>query len=316
MRILITGADGFVGHPLVDRLTHSGFQVVAALRRPPTQPFPSGVETRIVGDLTDPAADWETACEGIDAVAHLAGRAHIMDDPAAAARFYRAVNTDGTVRLAGIARRRGVKRFVFVSSAKAMGEETPPGVEWNEATEPHPEDEYGRSKLEAERALLEMHADDGFPCVVLRPPLMYGPGMKGNLRTLLDAVRRGWPLPLGGIGNRRSLLDVHRFAEAIELALTHPAATGKVFLAADMAPISTGELVAAMAMAAGRPARLFALPGFFWRLAARFPFVGPRIRRLTGSLVLDARKIQAELGWQPAESPLAGMQSACTTLSE
>lgn len=313
MRILVTGADGFAGHPLVEYLAKSGHQVVAALRRPLFRPFPEGTATRIVGDLTDPTAGWEHACDGIDAVAHLAGRAHVMDDPAAAASVYEAVNRDGTVRLARIAQRQGVKRFVFVSSVKAMGEATPPGIAWTEDTVPHPEDPYGRSKLEAEQALQRMHAESGFPFVILRPPLMYGPGMKGNLLTLLNAVRRGWPLPLGNVDNRRSLLDVHRFAEAIERALTHPAAQGKLFLVADKVPISIVELVTAMATAAGRPARLFAFPRFFWNLAAHLPYAGPRIRRLSGSLVLDARKIQAELGWQPAESPLTGLQTSCAT---
>ncbi len=314
MRVLVTGADGFVGHALVNRLTGSGLHVIAAMRHPPTLPFPEGTEARITGDLTDPSAGWENACADVDAVAHLAGRAHVMDDPNAAATLYNDTNVKGTVRLARAAQRQGVKRFVFVSSVKAMGEETHPGIAWNETTVPHPEDPYGRSKLEAEQALLQMHGNSGFPCVILRPPLMYGTGMKGNLRSLMNAVMHGWPLPVGNIDNSRSLLDVNRFAEAIELSLLHPAAPGKVFLVADKAPLSIGELVTIMAQAAGRPIRIFSLPRLLWKFASRFPLIGPRIRRLTGSLVLDPGKIQTELGWQPAISPLPGFQAAFAAL--
>jgi len=316
MRILVTGAGGFVGCALVKRLTDSGLSVIAAARHPPALPFPIGTETRIIGDLTDRSADWENACAGADAVVHLAGRAHVMDDPNAAASLYNAVNIDGTIRLARAAQRHGVKRFVFVSSVKAMGEETSPGTAWNEASVPHPEDPYGRSKLEAEQALLSMHANQGFPCVILRPPLMYGPGMKGNFRSLMNAVMRGWPLPIGNIDNRRSLLDVTRFAAAIELSLIHQAAPGNVFLAADMSPLSIGELVTLMAQAAGTPARIFSVPAIFWQAARRLPFVGPRIRRLTGSLVLDSGKIQEQLGWQPADSPLPGLRAAFAAISD
>lgn len=315
MRVLVTGADGFVGHALVKRLTGSGFHVIAALRRPPSMSFPNQIETRIIGDLTDPAADWEHACAGVDAVVHLAGRAHVMDDPNAAVKLYNAVNIDGTIRLAQAAQRHDVKRFVFVSSIKAMGEETPTGITWSESTEPRPEDPYGRSKLEAELALLNMHAGCGFPCVILRPPLMYGPGMKGNMRSLMNAVMRGWPLPLGNIDNHRSLLDVDRFAAAIELSLSHPSAPGNVFLVADKSPLSIGEIVFAMAQAAEKSVRLFSLPGIFWMIAKRLPFLGPRIRRLTGSLALDSRKIQQELGWHPAESPLPGFRASFAALS-
>lgn len=314
MRVLVTGADGFVGHALLKALSVAGFHVVAALRRPSVSSLPEEIETRILGDLTDDSADWEGACLAVDTVVHLAGRAHVMDDPATAASLYNAVNIGGTIRLARAARRHGVSRFVFVSSIKAMGEETAPGVAWDEAAQPHPEDAYGQSKLEAEQALLAMHAEDGFPCVVLRPPLMYGTGMKGNLRSLMNAVIRGWPLPLGGIENRRSLLDVNSFASAMIQALSHPAAPGKTYLVADKIPLSIGQIVTAMAHAVRKRPRVFSLPTCFWNLARRLPFAGPRIRRLTGSLVLNAAKIESELGWKPADSPIPGFQAAFASL--
>ena len=228
MKILVTGPDGFVGKALVKRLRESGHDVIEAGRAR-------------IGDIR--SASWHEIMPGIDAIVHLAARVHQMkddsDDPLAA---FRAVNRDATLRLAEAARRYGVQRFVFLSSVKAAIDRTDKeGVD--ESAPPSPQSPYGISKLEAEQGLLSIPE---IGPVILRPPLIYGPGAKGNFASLAKLIEYGVPLPVGGIDNRRSFLGLGNLVSAIEAALVTPAATG-VFYVAEDDPLSTADLARALA---------------------------------------------------------------------
>ena len=301
--VLITGATGFVGQALVAALA-SQCRVRRALRAPgPAQP---GCEDAVVGTI-DGATDWRAALAGVDAVVHLAARTHVLrdtaPDPFAA---YREINVQGTRRLAEQAAASGVKRFVFLSSIKVNGEATT-GRPYSEGDEPRPEDAYGRTKLEAERALAEIGAQSALPCVVLRTPLVYGPGVKGNLRALMRVLARGTPLPFAAIRNQRSLIGLDNLVSALALALMHPDAAGRTFLLADGEDLSTPQLMQLIAAGLGRPARLFPVPAAILACAGFLTGRGAAIARLTGSLQVDASAIRRALGWQPAVPAAEGL---------
>ncbi len=297
-RVLVTGATGFVGPALVEELLRAGHKVRVALRRD-VSPLP-GVEYTMTGRV-GPQTDWRPALLGVGAVVHLAARAHVGDPQADALTRFREVNSLGTRRLAEAAAAVGVRRFVLLSSAKAMAERSPPGRALGEADPPAPEDAYGISKREGEIALAEIAAASGLEPVVLRAPLVYGPGVKGNFLRLMRLVDRGLPLPFGAVANRRSLIGLRSLTAALRLCLDHPEAAGATFLVADGEDLSTPELIRRIARALGRPARLLPVPPdllrALWRLAGR----GAEIDRLTGDLALDSGAIRARLGWRPAE---------------
>jgi nucleoside-diphosphate-sugar epimerase len=223
-----------------------------------------------------------------------------------AIELYRATNRDGSRRLAEAAAAAGVKRFVFMSSIKAVAEETF-GAPLTEQSPPAPEDAYGISKWEAEQALAEIAARTGLELVILRPPLVYGPDVRGNLLTLLKACARGWPLPVGGIDNRRSLISTANLASAVKASAFDVRATGKTFFVSDGEDISTPELVRRLAHAMGREPRLISIPSPLLFLAKRLPGIGPKVRRLTGSLRIDSQAIRERLDWRPPLSPEAGL---------
>lgn len=288
-RVLVTGGSGFVARAL---LTHasSGIAFVAASRRPVRI---DGVQWRAGPDL-GPTALWWPLLEGIDSVVHLAGRAHLP--PGADASPYFIENCDASLKLARDAAAAGVKRFVFLSSAKVLGDESGTAPLAGDAPA-RPGDPYAASKLAAERAL----ASIGGPMVVtiLRPPLVYGPGVKANFLALLSAVARGIPLPLGGIRNRRSLIGVDNLASAILACLSFDAAAGRTYTLTDGTPRSTPALVRALARALGRPPRLFAVPPKLLEISGTILGRGEMMRRLTRSFELDDRAIRGELGWAP-----------------
>lgn len=298
-RVLVTGATGFVGPALVETLLRAGHQVRVALRRD-VAPLP-GVEYTMTGKV-GPATDWRPALLGVGAVVHLAARAHVADPGADALTRFREVNALGTRRLAEAAAGAGVRRFVLLSSAKAMAERSPPGHALTEADPPAPEDAYGISKREGEIALAEIAAASGLEPVVLRAPLVYGPGVKGNFLRLMRLVDRGLPLPFGAVSNRRSLIGLANLTAALRLCLEHPQALGATFLVADGEDLSTPALIRRLARALGRPARLLPVPAGLLRLAGRLAGRGPEIERLTGDLALDPGLIRARLGWRPALS--------------
>ncbi|MFP5516281.1 MAG: UDP-glucose 4-epimerase family protein, partial [Alphaproteobacteria bacterium] len=282
MRVLLTGATGFVGRHTVPLLAARGHRVRAALRTFSEGPW----EPAVVGDI-GPDTDWSSALAGIDAVIHMAARVHVMRDTASdPLAEFRRVNTAGTIRLAEQAAAAGVKRIVFLSSIKAMVDESRPAP-LDAATVPAPHSPYGVSKLEAERALAEIAARTGMEVAVIRPPLVYGPGAAGNMRALVKLVATGLPLPLGGIRNRRSLIYVGNLADAVVTVLEHPDAAGQTFLVQDGEPLSTADLVRAIAAALDRPARLIPVPQGLMALGAALTGTRAVFDRLAGTLTVD-----------------------------
>jgi len=219
---------------------------------------------------------------------------------------YHEINALGTERLAVEAARAGVRRFVFVSSIKAMGEGRP--QPWTAADEPKPFDAYGRSKLEGERRLFAAAAGTGMEPVIVRPPLVYGPGVKANFLAMLKWVRRGWPLPLASVEGRRSLINVWNLSALILLCLSHPNAPGEVFLASDGRDLTVPELLRALGRAMDRPVRLFDVPDPLLRLASRLPRVGPVVSRLTENLLVDPSRTSSRLDWHPPVTVEEGLR--------
>lgn len=294
-RILVTGADGFVGRALCHKLTTDGHDVVAAVRAV-RQPLPAGTPI-VVGDI-GADIDWAPALAGIQAVVHLAARVHVMRDEAAdkLAAFRRA-NVVATQRLAEQAATHGVGRFIFVSTAKVHGDvSTQP---FRETDAPSPTDPYAVSKWEAEQSLSASAQRRGLGLVILRPPLVYGPGVRANFWSLLRLCDTPWPLPLGGIDNRRSLLSLGNLASAIAIALAAPGLVGRTWLLSDGHDISTSELVARLRRALGRPARLLPAPRALIRAISRLGGRGAAVERVLGSLAVDSGAFRAATGWEP-----------------
>lgn len=288
MKVLITGANGFVGSALVEDLRARGHEIVGATRAPTEN-------TVSVGELTG-ATDWGAALAGCDTVVHAAARVHQMKEQAENAEaLYRETNVKGTLNLARQAVAAGVKRFVFLSSIKAMGE----AGHFTEAAPCRPEDAYGRSKREAEEVLQKLSLETGLEVVILRLPLVYGPGVKGNFLNLMRLVEKGLPLPFGAVRNVRSLLYLGNLLDVIALCLNHQAARGRVFLPSDGAEVSTPQLIRAIATAMGRKAKLLPVPPSLMLTAAGMLGKGPAAARLFGDLSVDSSLLFRELTWRP-----------------
>ena len=303
MTVLVTGASGFVGSIICQVLIERGIAVRRALG------LSAGAfahrDDCVIRELGE-VANWSMAVKGVDSIVHLAARTHVMRDTAAdPLAEYRRINVAGTQALAEAAQAAGVRRFIFLSSIKVNGEATTLRP-YSETDAPCPEDAYGVSKREAEAALRAVVA--GMETVVLRPPLLYGPGVKGNFLRLMRAIERGMPLPLGSIHNHRSLLYVGNLVDAIMLSLDHPAAAGKTYLVADDEGISTPGLVRAIAAAMHRPARLLRFPPPLLRFAGAITGKSAAVSRLLGSLQIDSSKIRRELGWQPRHTLKEGLR--------
>jgi nucleoside-diphosphate-sugar epimerase len=298
MKILVSGASGFVGSALCSHLVSRGFDVVATVRNFPDASVPS-VEYRIVTE-TSSATDWSDALAAVDAVIHCAARVHVMDDhtqdPLAE---FRRVNTLGTETLARAAAGSGVKRLIFLSSIKVNGESALPDSPFNQTSPAKPQDPYAISKLEAELALTHIATETELEVVILRCPLVYGPGVKGNFLRLLRAVDHGIPLPLALAKNRRSLIYLDNLTSAIGTCLTHPAAAGKTYLVSDGEDVSTAEMISRIAQALGKPSRLWPCPLGLMELAGMMTGKSDEIARLLGSLCIDSSKIRSELDWTP-----------------
>jgi nucleoside-diphosphate-sugar epimerase len=304
MRVLVTGANGFVGAATVRHLQQScDFEVRCAVRSgaPAVSSSLPTAETVVVGDI-NAGTDWRAALEGVDVVVHTAARVHMMReteaDPLAA---FRRVNTEGSVNLARQAARAGVRRLVFISSVKVNGEATPPGQPFR-PQDPAlcPDDPYGISKFEAEQGLREVAAATGLEVVVIRPVLVYGPGVGANFERMMKWVARGVPLPLGAIrANRRSLVGLDNLADLITCCATHPAAAGQVFFAADGEDMSTAQLITRVGAALGKPARLLPVPPALLQVGARLAGRGAVAQRLCGSLQVDIELNRELLGWTP-----------------
>ena len=297
--VLITGATGWVGGALVERLAQvDGLQLRALTRRADAR-FAEGVEPVMCADLEGPAA-LNGLVAGCTSVVHTAARVHVMqsrpaDDPDA---FHR-INTLATERLARAAAAAGVRRFVFLSSIKVNGERTLPGTAFTAHDEPNPQDAYAISKHAAEVALRNVAADTGLQVVIVRPPLVYGPGVRANFAALLQAVARGVPLPLGAVRNRRSLVALPNLVDFIVRCLEHPAAANETFVVSDGEDLSTPELVRRMAAAMGRPARLLPVPQMLLRAGAALFGRQAAVDRLCGHLQVDHGQARERLGWTP-----------------
>jgi nucleoside-diphosphate-sugar epimerase len=284
MKILVTGANGFVGRELVAGLEADGVAVEAATRQR-------------VGDI-GAATDWTAALSGCSTVVHLAARVHVMHDAVSDPLLaFREVNAAGTLNLARQAAAENVRRFVYLSSIKVNGEgrEEP----YRESDNPAPQDPYAISKWEAEQGLRQIEQETGMDVVILRPPLVYGPGVKANFLRLLAAVDKGWPLPLGAVENRRSLLYLGNLVDAIQLCLEHPAAAGKTYLLSDGEDVSSPELLRRLARVMGRPSRLLPMPPAWLRFAGGLLGRRVEVERLLGTLVVDSSLIRTALGWSP-----------------
>ena len=315
--ILVTGATGFVGGALVRRLAadHSFRSVVVAVRRK-AEALPEGVEQLVVGDLL-PATDWRTALRGVDAVMHCAARVHVMQDNATdPLQAYREVNVSGTLNLARQAADAGVRRFVFVSSVKVNGEATQPDHPFSADDVPAPLDPYGVSKLEAEQGLREIEAKTGVEVVIVRPPLVYGPGVKSNFASMMRWVASGIPLPLGAIQNARSMVSLDNLVDLLITCVKHPAAAGQTFLVSDGEDVSTPVLLRRTAQAMGKKAFLLSVPVFLLERGAALLGKRPMAQRLCGSLQLDINKTRKLLDWTPPVSVDEALRRAAEGFSQ
>jgi nucleoside-diphosphate-sugar epimerase len=303
-RILVTGAGGFIGRALCPALAVRGRGVVAGLRRAAAPGIIVGAEPRILGDIA-PERDWGEALSGLDldTVIHLAQGAH-RRQPAGTLIG----EAQAAAALAAAAARAGVRRFLYLSSIKAMGETTAPGRPLRPEDLPRPEDDYGRAKLASERTLAAVAAETGLELVILRPPLVYGPGVGGNFRALLRLSSCGLPLPFAGVANRRSLIARDNLVDLIGTAATHPAAAGRVLLARDGADLSTPALIRILGAEQQRPARLFAVPRLALAALRRPPWLGPRLCRLTLSLQVDDGATRALFDWRPPVAAEAALR--------
>lgn len=306
-RILVTGASGFVGQRLCAETIERGWQVRAVLRTPDSSH--NGVESVSVGEI-DSETNWTEALREVEVVVHLAARVHVMrDDANDPLEEYRRVNVAGTEHLARSAAVSGVKRLVYVSSIKVNGEATNGGTKFTETDAHSPQDPYGISKWEAEQALYRVAAETGLEVVIVRPPLVYGPGVKGNFAQMLKVLAKGIPLPLASVRNLRSLVYVENLVDALIVCATHPAAAGQTYLVSDGEDVSTPDLLRQLGAAMGHPARLFPCPSALLKLAGRLTGKAEQVERLLGSLRVDSGKIRRELNWRPPYTLWEGLQN-------
>lgn len=297
--ILLTGATGFVGGAILNRLHHENkHPVVVAVRdesRVPIQGVP-----KVCIESFDGGTRWEEHLTGSDVVIHSAARVHVMNDvetdPLAA---FRKVNVEGTLNLARQAAAAGVRRFIFISSIKVNGERTVPGTAYAADDVPAPMDPYGVSKMEAEQGLRELATETAMDVVIIRPVLVYGPGVKANFLNMMRWLDKGVPLPFGAIYNSRSLVALDNLVDLVLTCIDHPAAANQTFLVSDGEDLSTTALLSKMAKALNKPARLIPVPS--WILQSGAVLFGKKglSQRLCGSLQVDITKTRNLLGWTP-----------------
>ena len=297
MKIILTGASGFIGRRLATALqSKPDVNLTSAVRR--TVELPAAHIVEVQG--LDANTDWSTALIHQQVVIHAAARAHFMKDEVAdPLAEYRRVNVNGTVNLARQAAAAGVKRFIFISSIKVNGEQTSLRPPFTAEDAPAPEDAYGISKWEAEQGLQKLASETGMEVVIIRPPLIYGPGVKGNFASMMKLVAKGLPTPLGAINNQRSLVALDNLVDLIITCIDHPAAANQVFLVGDGQDLSTTALLQGVAKAMDKPLRLIPVPASLMMLGATLLGKKAVAQRLFGSLQVDISKARDLLGWEP-----------------
>jgi nucleoside-diphosphate-sugar epimerase len=314
MTTLITGANGFVGRRVCRVAMDAGLHVKGAVRH--SDKAFEGLERVVVSSLND-AADWTQALTGCQAVVHIAARVHVMTELASnPLDEFRRVNVQGTMHLAREAAASGVRRFVFVSSVKVNGESTSADHPFKAADIPSPQDRYGISKMEAEQGLRQIAADTGMEVVIVRPPLVYGPGVKANFAALMRAVQRGLPLPLASVThNRRSFVALDNLVDLLITCIDHPAAANQTFLVSDGEDLSTADLLRRLGQAMNKPARLLPVPPSLLQLGANWLGKGDMAQRLLGNLQLDISHTRQTLNWTPPVSVDEGLRRAVAGLA-
>ncbi len=303
MTILVTGHTGFVGQALVKLLSDQNLHLVGRRSLPEQQ----GVffQKRLSAD-----EDYSGSLVGVAVVIHAAARVHVMDDTAKDPLVaYRSVNVAGTINLARQAAAAGVKRFIFISSIKVNGESTPLGKPFFASDIPQPDDPYGISKADAEIALKELCAETGMEFVIIRPPLVYGPGVKANFAAMLRLAKKNLPLPLGAIRNRRSMVSLGNLIDLIQTCISHPKAANQTFLVSDDRDLSTTELLKLMVEAYGKSPRLIPVPMSWFSLLGKLTGKQAIVSRLCGNLQVDITTTKQLLDWQPPISVEQGIKS-------
>lgn len=304
LKILVAGASGFVGQSLCAEMTRSGYDLRAVHRSIASkEKLVTHVDSVMITSF-DETTDWSEALRDIDVVVSLVARVHVMRDVAIDPMAeYRRVNVQGTVNLARQAASAGVKRFIFLSSIKVNGEFTEMGMAFTAGDAPAPDDPYGISKYEAEKALRHIADETGMEVVIIRPPLVYGPGVKANFATMMQWLKRGIPLPLGAVThNQRNMVALGNLVDLIIVCINHPAAANQTFLVSDEESLSTTSLLRRTSVALGVKVRLFPIPPIVLKFAAKLLGREAVYQRLCGSLQIDITKTQQLLGWKP---PLA-----------
>lgn len=309
MKILVTGASGFIGKSLVAELLSQGYSVSAGSRTPIGY-----IKSVVVGDI-DGDTDWDEVLVGLDTVIHLAARVHILNenskDPLAE---FRKVNVAGTLKLAKSAAKAGIKRFLFVSSIGVNGTYTT--LPYTELDLPNPQDAYGVSKFEAEQALHKLSAKTDMEMVIVRPPLVYGVGVKGNFWQMLKVLTTGIPLPFLSVKNKRSFIYLENLVDALILCATHPKAAGQTYLVSDGQDISTPDLLRRLSSLMGRSAILLPCSPVFMSLVGRLFGKSKQLNKLVGSLQIDSSKIRCELGWKPPFTLDEGLKATAAAYLE
>ena len=311
--VVVTGANGFVGRVLCAEVSARGAAVRGITRS--VCDLPAGVNNLVIESF-NASTDWRDGLADCEVVVHLAARVHVMQDVAINPLVeFRVVNVQVTLNLARQAAAAGVRRFVFVSSIKVNGESTHFGQPFTAGDVPAPLDAYGVSKMEAEQGLRELSVQTGMEVVIIRPPLVYGPGVKANFFTMMRWLQRGVPLPLGAIYNQRSLVALDNLVDLIVTCMTHPAAVNQTFLVSDGEDVSTAELLRRMGQAMNRPACLIPIPAGWLERAASL--IGKRdiALRLCGSLQVDIQETRQILGWKPPLTLDQGLKKAAEGLA-
>lgn len=304
MKVLVTGASGFIGKSVSRALMHRGIFCKMAIRSLDNQ-IPDAV---ITGDLLG-VIDWTDACRDVDVVVHCAGRAHITDKlDGKDLERYRKVNVDATCELASTAVQSGAKRFIFVSSIGVNGISTNNRPPFSYDDIPAPTENYAISKWEAEQALWDISERTGLEVIVVRPPLVYGPGAKGNFIRFLELVNKGYPLPFAGVANMRSFVGIDNLTDLLVHCVDHPAAPGETFLVSDNHDLSICDLVIKLAEALNVRPKLFTIHPILIHFAALITSKSKELERLFGSLQIDISHTCKVLGWSPKSSIDVGFQ--------